>query len=101
MWVDDVAELIRMCIERGLTGVLNAVTGIAISFGDLAEKIVQLSGRKVVVERRPRASQVTHRHFDTSALARAFPWFRPTSLDDGLKMSLAELSEREVVCPQC
>jgi UDP-glucose 4-epimerase len=106
--VTDVAELIRMCIERGSTGMLNAVTCRAISFGDLAEKIVRLSGRKVVVERRPRVSPVTHRHFDTSALARAFPWFRPTSLDDGLKKTLAELSpsnrapsEREVVCPQC
>jgi len=104
--VDDVAELIRMCIERGSTGVLNTVTGSAISFGDLAENIVRLAGRKVVVERRPRLSPVTHRHFDTSALARAFPWFRAMSLEDGLKKTLTELSaanrapsEREVVCP--
>jgi UDP-glucose 4-epimerase len=106
--VDDVAELIRMCIERGSTGMLNAVTGRAISFGDLADKIARLSTRKVFVEKRPRASPVTHRHFDTSALARAFPWFRPTSLDDGLKKTFYELcaanhapSEPEVVCPQC
>lgn len=108
VFVEDVAELIRMCMERGGTGVINLVTGGAISFGDLAEKIVRLSGPGVVVERRPRLSPVTHRDFDTAALARAFPSFRATSLDDGLEKTLAGLSaanrapsECELVGPKC
>jgi UDP-glucose 4-epimerase len=100
VFVDDVAELIRMCISHGSTGVINAVAGDAISFGDLAERIIRLSGRKIVVERRPRVSPVTHRHFDTSALARAFPWFRATSLDDGLQKTLAELSGANTSAPK-
>jgi UDP-glucose 4-epimerase len=105
VFVDDVAELVRMCISHGSTGVLNAVTGHDVSFGELAEKIIRISGRQVVVEKKPRMSPVTHRNFDTSALARAFPWFRATSLDDGLEKMLAELSgasapasEEEPVC---
>jgi UDP-glucose 4-epimerase len=107
VFVDDVAELIRLCIAHGSTGVVNAVTGRAVSFGELAEKIIRLSGREVIVEKLPRASPVTHRHFDTSALARAFPWFRATSLDDGLQKMQAELSganpgapKQEAVCRQ-
>jgi UDP-glucose 4-epimerase len=105
VFVDDVAELIRLCIAHASTGVINAVTGRAISFGELAEKIVRLVGGRVVVERQPRVSPVTHRHFDTSALARAFPSFRATSLDDGFEKMLAGLSEanpaaeeQEAVC---
>jgi UDP-glucose 4-epimerase len=98
--VDDVAELIRLCIVHGTTGVLNGVTGRAVSFGELAEKICRLSGRTVSVERRSRVSPVTHRHFDTSALARAFPAFRATSLDEGLQKMLAELLEANSAAPK-
>jgi UDP-glucose 4-epimerase len=105
VYVDAVAELVRQCISHGTTGVFNAVTGHAVSFAELAEKIIRISGREVVLEKKPRMSPVTHRHFDTSALARAFPWFRATSLDDGLERMLAELSgtspaesDREPVC---
>ena len=98
--VDDVSELIRLCIAHETTGVLNAVTGRAVSFGELAEKICRLSGRKIIVEKRPRASPPTHRHFDTSALARAFPAFRATSLDDGLQKMLAQLSSANSAAPK-
>jgi nucleoside-diphosphate-sugar epimerase len=99
VFVDDVAELLRGCISHGSTGVLNAVTGRAVSFAEVAEKIIQLSGRKVVVEKRPRVSPVTHRHFNTSALARDFPWFRANSLDDGLQKTLAQLSVGHPAAP--
>ncbi len=100
VFVDDVAELIRLCISHGSTGILNAVTGHAVSFAELTEKIIRLSGRNVVVEKRPRVSPVTHRHFDASALARAFPWFRATSLDDGLRKMIAELSGANPALPR-
>jgi UDP-glucose 4-epimerase len=106
--VDDIAELIRLCIVHGNTGVLNGVTGRAVSFGELAEKICWLAGRTVSVEKRPRVSPVTHRHFDTSVLARVFPGFRATSLDAGLQNMLAELlqansaalTQETELCPQ-
>lgn len=104
VFVDDVAKLICLCIAHGTTGVINAVTGRAISFGELAQKIVRLSGREVIVECRPRVSPVTHRHFDGSALTRAFPWFRATALEDGLQRMVAGQSgapaapEQEALC---
>jgi len=100
VFVDDVSELIRLCIVDGHTGVLNGVTGSAVSFGELAEKICRLSGRKVIVERRPRVSPVTHRHFDTATLARAFPGFRATALDDGLQKTLAQFCGANSAAPQ-
>jgi nucleoside-diphosphate-sugar epimerase len=98
--VDDLSELIRLCIAHETAGVLNGVTGSAVSFGELAEKICRLSARKIVIEKWPRVSSVTHRHFDTSALARAFPAFRATSLDDGLQKMLAPLSAANSATPK-
>ena len=88
VYVSDVAEVIRLCILHGSTGIINAVTGEAVAFGEVAERIAALTGAKV--ERLPRGagSVITHRHFDTSALAKAFPDFKATPLETGLQRTI-------------
>jgi nucleoside-diphosphate-sugar epimerase len=88
--VTDVAEIIRLCLFHASTGVINAVTGEAVSFADVAEKIASaIAG--VTVEKTPRANPITHRHFDTSALVRAFPSFSATPLDAGLSAAIDQM----------
>jgi len=85
--VTDAAKISILCLLHGSTGVINAATGEAVSFREVAEKIAAVIGN-VAVEKTPRANPVTHRHFDSSALALAFPSFRATSLDDGLAQAI-------------
>jgi nucleoside-diphosphate-sugar epimerase len=95
VYVEDVAEIIRLCILHGSTGVINAVTGDSVSFCEIAEKIAAATGTTVTIERLPRGAPVVHRNFDTSALVRAFPYFRVTPLDLGLSRTIERMFPRQ------
>jgi UDP-glucose 4-epimerase len=88
VYVTDVARIINLCLLHRSTGAINAVTGEAGSFRDIAETIVAAVGRSIAFEYLPRASAVTHRHFDVTALATAFPEFAATPLETGISRSV-------------
>jgi nucleoside-diphosphate-sugar epimerase len=89
-----VAEILKSCVLRRSTGVINAATGEAISFRDLAAMIIAAAGREVALECLPRSNPITHRHFDTAALARAFPEFAATPLATGIARTVAGMVSR-------
>jgi nucleoside-diphosphate-sugar epimerase len=74
--VDDAVQLLGHCLRQRSTGILNLATGVSTSFLEVAQMCVEACGKPVGIERLPRGGPVTHRHFDVSALARAFPTFR-------------------------
>ncbi len=82
--VRDVAGLTLLCLLHRSAGVVNAVTGRAWSFREVAGKVIAALGQPVAIQELPRSGPVTHRHYDIAALIRAFPGFAPMSLDDGL-----------------
>jgi nucleoside-diphosphate-sugar epimerase len=82
--VDDAARLIALCLRRRSTGILNLATGVSTSFGEVARLCSACAGRPVAIESLPRGGPVTHRHFDVSVLARAFPAFAFTPLREGV-----------------
>jgi UDP-glucose 4-epimerase len=85
IYIEDVAELIWLCIAHRSTGLLNVATGNSTSFKTVAETIAKLSGHPVTIEKLPRgAGPINHRHFDVTGIAKAFPSFRFTSLQAGL-----------------
>ena len=87
VYVDDVVRVIQEVLHRRSSGVLNLVTGQSISFGDLARKVAAIAG-DVVVENRPRAAgPILHRHYDATALFRAFPDFQFTPRDEALAIA--------------
>ena len=85
LYIEDFAKLASDCVTRGARGDLNIATGKAYSFAEAASVAAKLAGRAVEVRTSARANPITHRHFDTTALLRAFPGFSFTSLEDGLK----------------
>jgi nucleoside-diphosphate-sugar epimerase len=87
--VEDVARIINLCLLHGSTGTINAVTGEAVSFRDVAEVVAGAVGKNVTVECLPRANPITHRHFDLTALAKAFPGFSAIALKDGIGSMVA------------
>ena len=84
VFIDDVAAVIALALGHRSTGVLNIVSGRSATFGEVAAQIVALCPKPVVIEPLPRGGPVIHRHFDASALLRAFPGHRPIALAAGL-----------------
>lgn len=82
--VNDLAELAVLCARHRSDGILNVATGRSVSFREVAELVVRLSGREVPVKGTPRQNPVTHRHFDPTVRLKAFPDFRPVALEEGL-----------------
>ena len=93
VYIRDLSRLTSLCLSRRSQGVLNVATGNSVSFFELAEMIAGLCGGDVEIEGSPRANPITHRHFDIAAAMKAFPSFSYTSLQDGLKESIQEMSE--------
>ncbi len=85
--VEDVARLaVRMLMHRS-SGALNAVTGVSISFHDIAQIVAKqfAPAAKVVSAPRPGPRpHLLHRFFDISECYKAFPDFHFESLADGL-----------------
>jgi nucleoside-diphosphate-sugar epimerase len=85
--VEDVARLaVRILLHRS-TGVLNAVTGVATSFHDIARIVARLFEPPAQVRSVPRPGprpHLLHRFFDITECFKAFPDFRFEPLEPGL-----------------
>ena len=88
VFIDDVAELVTRVLYRRSAGLLNIATGEVHSFRFLAEKINKMEGGKSQIKTSPRSGPMPHdgyRPFDPAGCREAFPDFRFTSLEDGLR----------------
>jgi len=86
--VEDVAEIAVRVLLRRSRGVLNVATGDVHSFHAVAEMAVALAPRPVPIRGAPRNGPMPHngyRPFDSSASRAAFPDFRYTRLQEGLR----------------
>lgn len=92
VFIDDVTAIIGLALHHRSTGTLNIVSGCSASFAEVAGLVAELCPRPVVIETLPRGGPVTHRHLDATALLRAFPGHRPTSLAMGLPLLLRPLN---------
>jgi UDP-glucose 4-epimerase len=92
IYVDDVAMILKLCLLHRCSGVVNAVSGQAVSFMDIAKLVLSAAPRAVNLELQPRGGPITHRHFDISVLVRAFPGFRARSVNVGIPQMLAAMS---------
>lgn len=93
LYIRDLSKLIALCLARRTEGVLNAATGQAVTFRDLAQQIVKHCPEPVEIIRQPRATVVnSRRHFDVGLLRREFPDFRCRGLAEGLAEMRGELA---------
>jgi UDP-glucose 4-epimerase len=93
--VEDVARLALEVLRRRSEGLLNVATGRSVSFMALARLVAARFETPVEIRTTPRQTAVTHRHFDVSALRRAFPEFAFTTLEEGLARVHREALEHE------
>ena len=92
--VDDVAGLTVSALRHRSAGTLNVATGRSISYADLAKKVAALFDKPVEITGAARQTPITHRHFDVTALRKAFPTFVLTPLEDGLAQAHREMMEQ-------
>jgi nucleoside-diphosphate-sugar epimerase len=85
VFVDDVGVLTARVLASRSRGVLNVATGVSTSFRRVAELVAALAPKPIRIETSPRQTPITHRHFDVAACLKAFPTFRYTGLDEGLR----------------
>jgi UDP-glucose 4-epimerase len=90
VWIRDVSRLTELVLRHRTDGVLNVATGRSLSFREVAERVTRIYGRSVRLEGRPRSGAITHRRFDVSALATAFPDFQYTPFEEALAATVRE-----------
>lgn len=93
--VEDVAELMRLCLRHRSRGVLNAATGQVWSFREVASMVIGNFERPVTIKGSPRKGPMPHagyRPFDASSAAN-FPAFRYTPLPEGLAKVHTQMME--------
>jgi UDP-glucose 4-epimerase len=95
LFVDDVVGLTLLVLRHRSSGVLNLASGRSISYAELAGKVAARFERSIEIAGTPRQTPITHRHFDITALHRAFPAFRFTPLDEGLARAQREMTGRQ------
>jgi len=86
--IDDVAEIAVRILMRKSRGVLNVASGDVYSFRAVAEMAVALAPTPVPIRSTPRNGPMPHngyRPFDSRATRAAFPDFRYTPLQEGLR----------------
>lgn len=85
--VDDVAKLALLILRHRSSGALNAVTGVATSFHEIAHLVAkQFTPPATVtsVSRPGPRPHLLHRFFDITAVRKAFPDFRFESIVEGI-----------------
>jgi UDP-glucose 4-epimerase len=95
VYIDDVVELIELCLRHRSAGILNAASGTPLSFLDVARVICAAVGRAVVIETAARHVPIVNRRFRTSGLRSAFPDFKPTPIEAGVRRAIDELMHLE------
>ena len=79
VWVEDVAQIIFLCITMQSTGILNCATGEVVSFYKIAEKALAVTSSSSDIIPSPRVGMMPHngyRPFDAANTYRAFPGFQ-------------------------
>lgn len=92
--VDDVAALTVLSLLHNSAGTLNLATGRSISYAELAKRVTALFDKKIEISTTARQTPITHRHFDVTALRKAFPTFVFTPLEEGLAKAHREMMEQ-------
>ena len=95
VYIEDLSRLVGLGMLHRGRGTLNVATGTATSFMDVARTVASIVKQGVEIETTPRQSPITHRHFDISATIKAFPAFKPVSLDEGLAQTYLDMSRAQ------
>ena len=90
VYIEDVAEIIRLVILHRSSGILNIASGVVTSFKEIAEMIFSKFNSPTIIKNIPRKGLMPHggyKPFNNANCQKAFPEFQFTSLEKGLEKS--------------
>lgn len=96
VFIDDVAEIVRLVVIHRSEGVLNVATGNVASFREVAEIVAAQFNPPKAIKTVPRKGPMPHRGyrpFDITLCRKVFPEFSYTSLVEGLAKSHKQMME--------
>ncbi len=97
IFIGDLAEILWRVITYRATGDINAATGETHSFHDLAELAIAQTRSPSRITCLPRSGPMPHkgyRPFDVSSIRCAFPDFRFTPIEDGIRQLVEGLRSK-------
>jgi len=94
LFVDDAVAVLTALLRRRTAGLANLATGRSVTFDELARMVAAQCTPPAEVIHTARTSPVTHRHFDVTALHKAFPEFRFTPLEEGIARVHRQVTEQ-------
>lgn len=98
LYVDDTAEALVVLTEAAVPGVFNIGSGVGTPVGNLADQLLRLAGRPAAFDSLPTPhGEPAGFWADTKAL-QALGWRQKTSLDDGLRRTLAFFKDGPTPC---
>jgi nucleoside-diphosphate-sugar epimerase len=80
--VEDIAELVILCLQDKTQGILNLATGNSTSFFEVATLVKSKLPLNVQIQKSTRQNPIWHRHFDITNLIKKFPNYRFKSLSE-------------------
>ena len=83
--VEDIAELVILCLQDKAQGILNLATGNSTSFFEVATLVKSKLPLNVQIEKFARQTPIWHRHFDITNLIKRFPKLQFQELTTYLK----------------
>ena len=92
LYVDDLMEMVEAAIDRQSAsfGLYHCGYGEAVTVYDLVRKIIAASGRNLTIELDPAMPTIdTSLFLDSSKADRELGWRRKTSLDEGIRRTIA------------
>lgn len=81
--IKDLTHILVQTLEQNFRGVLNAASGKSPSFFEVAQAI-QKRAPNTKIQMRPRATPITHKHFDTTTLVKTFGQHVSLDINAGL-----------------
>lgn len=88
IWVNDLAKLIVIILQRKITGIVNATTGKVISFNKIARIIKKISNTNINIVYTKRLGKMPHngyRAFQKSRIQKLIPSFKFNEISSTLK----------------
>jgi nucleoside-diphosphate-sugar epimerase len=90
VYIDDVVRLTGLVLEHRSEGILNLVSGTAVTFAQVAKIISDLAGHPIETVHLHRSGPATRRAFASAVREAAFPGFAATPLSHGLSALLSQ-----------
>ncbi len=85
LFIDDVVEIVgRLALGRW-SGVLNVASGKSCTYVDILNGISKTLGSRPSIASRPRTKDKVDHGFSNATLARLFPGFRFTAIEEGIR----------------